>query len=318
MSGTSNSTSGSGVRGVALVNNGTTFGVFGQSNSSSGRGVYGEAGAVSGTTYGGRFESDSTSGRGVYGWATAGTGTTYGVYGQSDSTSGFAGYFDGRGNDAVYVENTGGGRGLQAVAPSDTAVWGRTTTGFAGVHGANAAASGRGVYGHASDTSGTNYGVFGASSSASGFDFYAGGAGVNYGASSSRRWKNNVVPIGDPLAKLSKLQGVFFDWDEEHGGAHDVGMIAEEVGAVLPEIVQYEQNGVDAIGMDYSKMTPLLVQAVNALRAEQDTRIESLRGEKDAEIAALRSEAKELTAENNRLATRLEALEQAVQRLASN
>ena len=218
----------------------------------------------------------------------------------------------------MYVENTGGGRGLQAVAPSDTAVWGRTTTGFAGVHGANAAASGRGVYGQASDTSGTNYGVYGRSDSASGFDFYAGGAGVNYGASSSRRWKSNVVPIGDPLDKLSKLQGVYFDWDEEHGGAHDVGMIAEEVGAVLPEIVQYEQNGVDAIGMDYSKMTPLLVEAVNALRAEQDTRIESLRAEKDAEIAALRSEAKELTAENNRLATRLEALEQAVQRLASN
>ena len=98
----------------------------------------------------------------------------------------------------MYVENTGGGRGLQAVAPSDTAVWGRTTTGFAGVHGTNAAASGRGVYGQASDTSGTNYGVYGASSSASGFDFYAGGAGVNYGASSSRRWKSNVVPIGDP------------------------------------------------------------------------------------------------------------------------
>ena len=50
----------------------------------------------------------------------------------------------------------------------------------------------------------------------------------------------------------------------------DVGMIAEEVGKVLPEIVSYEENGIDATGMDYSKMTPLLVEAVNTLRAEND------------------------------------------------
>ena len=233
VSGTSLSSSGVGVFGSG------NFGGRFESDSTSGRGVFGYASATTGTGYGGWFQSNSTSGTGVYGWANAGTGTNYGGRFKSQSTSGFAGYFDGKGNDAVYVENTGGGRGLQAVAPSDTAVWGRTTTGFAGVHGENAAATGRGVYGQASDTSGTNYGVYGRSDSASGFDFYAGGAGVNYGASSSRRWKNNVVPIGDPLAKLSKLQGVYFDWDGEHGGAHDVGMIAEEVGAVLPEIVQY-------------------------------------------------------------------------------
>ena len=70
-------------------------------------------------------------------------------------------------------------------------------------------------------------------------------------------------------------------------------MIDGEVGEVLPEIVQYEENGIDAIGMDYSKMTPLLVEAVNALRAE-----------KDAEIDALRS--------------RLDSLERIVNRLSEN
>ena len=58
---------------------------------------------------------------------------------------------------------------------------------------------------------------------------------------------------------------MYFTWDEEHGGQHDVGMIAEEVGKVLPEIVVYEENGIDADGMDYSKLTPLLVEAVKAL-----------------------------------------------------
>ena len=54
------------------------------------------------------------------------------------------------------------------------------------------------------------------------------------------------------------------------GGQHDVGMVAEEVGEVLPEIVEYEEYGIDATGMDDSKLTPLLVEAVKALKAEND------------------------------------------------
>ena len=116
----------------------------------------------------------------------------------------------------------------------------------------------------------------GETNSSSGFDFYAAGAGTNYGSSSSRRWKSNIRNIDDPLVKIGKLRGVYYDWDAEHGGHHDVGMIAEEVGEVLPEIVQYEENGIDAIGMDYSKMSPLLVEAINALRDEKDAEIQAL------------------------------------------
>ena len=54
-------------------------------------------------------------------------------------------------------------------------------------------------------------------------------------------------------------------------------MIAEEVGKILPEIVSYEENGIDASGMDYSELTPLLVEAVNALRPEKDAEITELK-----------------------------------------
>ena len=81
----------------------------------------------------------------------------------------------------------------------------------------------------------------------------------------------------DPLGKLAALRGVTFDWDDDHGGHHDLGFIAEEVGKVLPELVAFEDDGIHASGMDYSKMTPLLVEAVNALRAEKDAEIKSLR-----------------------------------------
>jgi hypothetical protein len=83
-------------------------------------------------------------------------------------------------------------------------------------------------------------------------------------------WKRNIRLIPDPVKSIQSIRGVYFDWDPEHGGKHDVGMIAEEVGKVLPEIVVYEGNGVDASGMDYSKITPLLVEAIKAQQTEID------------------------------------------------
>jgi hypothetical protein len=129
-----------------------------------------------------------------------------------------------------------------------------------GVYGYAPGGAGRGVVGHADGASGT--GVIGNGGL---YDFDAFGPGVNYGATSSIRWKNNIVEIDRPLEKIAELRGVYFTWDEEHGGHHDIGMIAEEVGNVLPEIVVYEENGIDADGMDYSMLTPLLVEAVKAL-----------------------------------------------------
>jgi hypothetical protein len=102
------------------------------------------------------------------------------------------------------------------------------------------------------------------------YDFYAWkeDGSIAYGQSSSRLWKINILNIPHPLEKISKLRGVYFDWNADHGGLHDVGFIAEETGAEVPEIVGYEENGIDATGMDYCKITPLLVEAANAMRRE--------------------------------------------------
>jgi len=79
------------------------------------------------------------------------------------------------------------------------------------------------------------------------FDFYAAGSGIDNGASSSKRWEENVVAIAQPLRKVVALRGVHFDWVNDHGGHHDTGFIAEEAGEILPEIVDYEEIGIDAI-----------------------------------------------------------------------
>lgn len=165
-----------------------------------------------------------------------------------------------------------------------------------GLYASASATGGVGVYGQSSQS----VGVEGYSGSSASYDFYASGPGMNYGAASSRRWKNNIKNIDEPLKKIAALRGVYYTWDKAHGGQHDVGFIAEEVGKVLPEIVGYEENGIDAKGMDYSKMTPLLVEAINALQREyQETifhlknQIEVLENRMNAQVITLPSPASE-------------------------
>ncbi len=209
---------------------------------------------------------------------------------------------------ALHVETSAAPVMVYAFNPS-------TVDNLSGVIGTSSSTfGGVGVWGRSVSSTGVGYGVIGESLSSNGFDFYAAGAGQNYGSSSSRRWKNNIQNIDDPLDKIARLRGVYFDWDKEHGGQHDVGMIAEEVGQVLSEIVNYEPNGVDAIGLDYSKMTPLLVEAFNALRAEKDSQITTLKDE----VGMLRNTNNTLQTRNDMIESRLAILETIVAQLAAS
>jgi len=105
---------------------------------------------------------------------------------------------------------------------------------------------------------------------------------------SSGRWKTNIDAISDPVEKVKKLRGVYFDWKKT--GTHDIGMIAEEVAEVIPEVVGYEQDSGNAESLDYGRLVALLVEAVKELKAE-----------KDAEIARLQKQVSDLTARLERM-----------------
>ena len=77
---------------------------------------------------------------------------------------------------------------------------------------------------------------------------------------SSRRWKTNIHTLDGALDKVEQLRGV--SYDRKDTGKHEIGVIAEEVGQILPEVVTYESNGKDAQGVDYSRLTALLIEAV--------------------------------------------------------
>ena len=88
------------------------------------------------------------------------------------------------------------------------------------------------------------------------------------GGRSSIRWKTNVQTLTDPLDTVMQLRGVRFDWIED--GTQDIGLIAEEVGAVVPEVVEYEANGQDAVSVDYDKLVSVLIEAVKTQQQQLD------------------------------------------------
>jgi uncharacterized protein involved in exopolysaccharide biosynthesis len=74
-----------------------------------------------------------------------------------------------------------------------------------------------------------------------------------------------------------------------------MGMIAEEAGKVVPEVVSYEDNGKDARGIDYARLTALLIEAVKQQQAEIKEQWEDIT-KQQAEINRLKSEVQALQA----------------------
>jgi len=79
---------------------------------------------------------------------------------------------------------------------------------------------------------------------------------------SDERLKENITPIENSLDILKQINGYYFDWKEMPGihenEGHDIGVVAQEIGAVLPEIVTTRENGYMAV--KYEKLVALLIQ----------------------------------------------------------
>ena len=97
--------------------------------------------------------------------------------------------------------------------------------------------------------------------------------------SSDRRLKDNITPISNALSKVIKLGGYEFDWNDNQKTyeGHDIGVIAQEVEEVFPNLVETRQNGYKAV--KYEKLTPLLIEAIkeqNRTIEEQQRQIDEL------------------------------------------
>ena len=91
--------------------------------------------------------------------------------------------------------------------------------------------------------------------------------------------KDDLRPIENALFKVNQIAGYEFDWNEkshqiQQEKGHDVGLVAQEVEKVLPEVIQIREDGIKAIA--YEKVVPLLVQSIKELTK----RVEELEDER--------------------------------------
>ena len=88
--------------------------------------------------------------------------------------------------------------------------------------------------------------------------------------SSDMRFKDNLIPIGDATEKVKKLTGYEFDWNDKQDvyEGHDIGVVAQEVEEVLPELVTTRDNGYKAV--KYEKLVALLIESNKELSARID------------------------------------------------
>jgi hypothetical protein len=119
---------------------------------------------------------------------------------------------------------------------------------------------------------------------------------VSLTQTSRRDFKADVAPLASGLDTVMKLRSVRYSWNdrapEQVRGDLDIGFLADEVDAVLPELVAKDAQGT-AVGIAYGKITSVNVRAIQELKAAND----------------------QLAADNEALRQRLAALEQAVQSL---
>ena len=126
-------------------------------------------------------------------------------------------------------------------------------------------------------TLGLLYGGAAASKPANLLNVDGGMRATAFNTASDARFKANVRPLGGALASVLALRGVRYDWNAlgvRHGGragAPQVGLLAQEVEKIYPELVSTDADGYKAV--NYAQLTPVLIEAIK----EQQQQIEALK-----------------------------------------
>jgi hypothetical protein len=93
-------------------------------------------------------------------------------------------------------------------------------------------------------------------------------------STSDKNFKENITPIENPIQKIRMISGNTYDWKadmkEFHGfEGNDVGVIAQEIEAVLPQLVTTRETGYKAV--KYDKLVALLIEGIKAQQNQIDS-----------------------------------------------
>ncbi len=204
---------------------------------------------------------------------------TYGGFIEAEGVSGQGGHLrlgvvdDGTDRVAIEIEEQGNqilfstaGTERMRIDSSGNVLVGKTSTGF--VNSNNWAVEGASVVqGHVSSLgSGSVYTYFIHNTSSIGSISQNGTTAVLYNTSSDERLKDNIVDAPSASDDIDAIQVRSFDWKAD-GSHQKYGMVAQELQSVAPEAVSAPEDSEEMMGVDYSKLVPMLVKEIQSLRS---------------------------------------------------
>jgi hypothetical protein len=92
------------------------------------------------------------------------------------------------------------------------------------------------------------------------------GSATTYGTSSDYRLKENIADADDAGSKIDAIQVRKFDWKVD-GSHQDYGMVAQELLEIAPSAVSASEDPDEMMGVDYSKLVPMMLKEIQSLRA---------------------------------------------------
>ena len=102
-------------------------------------------------------------------------------------------------------------------------------------------------------------------------------------ACSDFRFKKQIMPLENSLEKILKLNGVSYYWkgdefpERNFSDEKQIGLIAQEIEKVYPELVFTDKDGYKSV--DYSRLTPILIEAIKELKKENELLADRLQKE---------------------------------------
>ena len=82
---------------------------------------------------------------------------------------------------------------------------------------------------------------------------------------STQKIKENIVSIPEPLNSLLQLRGVIYN--KIGNDTKEIGLIAEEVYKIFPELISFNKNG-EVQGVEYSRVVSILIEAIKELNVK--------------------------------------------------
>ena len=89
-------------------------------------------------------------------------------------------------------------------------------------------------------------------------------------AFSDKRLKTDISNIENGLDKVMKMQGVHYKRNDIEDAKPQIGVLAQDIEAIVPEVVLTADDEIQTKSVDYGKLTAVLIEAIKDLKAEID------------------------------------------------